>query len=33
VRTHVTTYPLEEVNEALDDLRSGRLVGAAVVVP
>jgi propanol-preferring alcohol dehydrogenase len=33
VRTRVTTYPLEEVNEALDDLRSGRLVGAAVVVP
>jgi propanol-preferring alcohol dehydrogenase len=33
VRTHVTTYPLEDVNEALGDLRGGRLVGAAVVVP
>jgi propanol-preferring alcohol dehydrogenase len=33
VRTHVTTYALEAANEALDDLRSGRLVGAAVVVP
>jgi propanol-preferring alcohol dehydrogenase len=32
VRTHVTTYPLEDANEALDDLRSGRLVGAAVVL-
>jgi propanol-preferring alcohol dehydrogenase len=33
VRTHVTTYALEAANEALDDLRSGRLVGAAVIVP
>jgi propanol-preferring alcohol dehydrogenase len=33
VRTHVTTYPLEDANAALDDLRSGRLVGAAVVLP
>jgi propanol-preferring alcohol dehydrogenase len=33
VRTHVTTYPLEDANEALADLRAGRLVGAAVVVP
>jgi propanol-preferring alcohol dehydrogenase len=33
VRTHVTTYPLEDVNEALGDLRGGRLVGAGVVVP
>jgi propanol-preferring alcohol dehydrogenase len=33
VRTHVTTYPLDGVNEALGDLRSGRLTGAAVVVP
>jgi alcohol dehydrogenase, propanol-preferring len=32
VRTHVTSYRLEAVNEALDDLRSGRLTGAAVVV-
>ena len=33
VRTHVTTYPLEAVNEALGDLRAGRLTGAAVIVP
>jgi alcohol dehydrogenase, propanol-preferring len=33
VRTHVTTYPLEAVNDALDDLRAGRLTGAAVIVP
>jgi propanol-preferring alcohol dehydrogenase len=31
VRTRVTTYPLERANEALDDLRSGRLNGAAVL--
>jgi alcohol dehydrogenase, propanol-preferring len=33
VRTHVTTYPLERTNEALADLREGRLTGAAVVEP
>jgi propanol-preferring alcohol dehydrogenase len=33
VRTHVTAYPLERTNDALDDLRAGRLTGAAVVVP
>jgi propanol-preferring alcohol dehydrogenase len=33
VRTHVTTYPLEQTNEALADLREGRLTGAAVVEP
>jgi len=33
VRTHVTTYPLEQANEALADLRSGRLTGAGVIVP
>jgi propanol-preferring alcohol dehydrogenase len=33
VVTRVTTYPLEEANEALADLRCGRLTGAAVVVP
>jgi propanol-preferring alcohol dehydrogenase len=33
VRTRVTTYPLERADEALGDLRSGRLVGAAVVEP
>jgi propanol-preferring alcohol dehydrogenase len=33
VRTHVTRYALGEANAALDDLRSGRLIGAAVLVP
>jgi propanol-preferring alcohol dehydrogenase len=33
VRTHVTTYALEEANAALDDLRHGRFSGAGVVVP
>jgi propanol-preferring alcohol dehydrogenase len=32
VRTTVHPYPLEKVNEALDDLRAGRFEGAAVVV-
>ncbi len=31
VRTRVTEYPLERANEALDDLRRGRLVGSAVL--
>jgi propanol-preferring alcohol dehydrogenase len=33
VSTHVTTYALEDANRALDDLRAGRLQGAAVLVP
>jgi alcohol dehydrogenase, propanol-preferring len=33
VQTRVTPYPLREANRALDDLRSGRLSGAAVLVP
>lgn len=33
VRTEVTEYPLERVNQALADLREGRLNGAAVVTP
>ncbi len=33
VHTTTTPYPLEKANEALDDLRSGRLEGAAVLVP
>jgi propanol-preferring alcohol dehydrogenase len=33
VRTHTTAYSLEEANNALDDLRAGRLTGAAVLVP
>jgi propanol-preferring alcohol dehydrogenase len=31
VQTHVTTYPLEQANEALHDLRHGRFRGAAVL--
>ena len=31
VRTHVTEYPLERANEALDDLRAGRVTGSAVL--
>jgi propanol-preferring alcohol dehydrogenase len=31
VRTEVTTYPLEEADAALDDLRHGRFRGAAVL--
>ncbi|MEA2148407.1 MAG: alcohol dehydrogenase, propanol-preferring [Solirubrobacteraceae bacterium] len=33
IATRVTTYPLERANEALADLREGRLTGAGVVVP
>jgi propanol-preferring alcohol dehydrogenase len=33
VRTTTTPHPLDKANEALDDLRSGRLEGAAVLVP
>jgi alcohol dehydrogenase, propanol-preferring len=33
VRTLTVTYPLERANRALDDLRDGRLNGAAVLVP
>lgn len=33
VRTHTKTYPLEQANQALDDLRTGRLSGAAVLKP
>ncbi len=32
VRTEVTTFPLEEANEALDRLRGGNLRGAAVLL-
>ena len=31
VRTEVTEYPLERANEALGDIRSGKLTGAAVL--
>ncbi|TJV72858.1 MAG: zinc-binding alcohol dehydrogenase family protein [Mesorhizobium sp.] len=33
VRTHTKVYPLERANQALDDLRMGRLSGAAVLKP
>jgi alcohol dehydrogenase, propanol-preferring len=33
IKTTVQRYPLREANVALDDLRSGRLTGAAVLVP
>jgi propanol-preferring alcohol dehydrogenase len=32
VQTEVHPYPLEKVNEALDDLRAGRFTGAAVIL-
>jgi propanol-preferring alcohol dehydrogenase len=31
--THVHEYALTDANKALDDLRAGRLSGAAVLVP
>ena len=33
LRIHVHEYPLSDANQALDDLRAGRLSGAAVLVP
>ncbi len=33
VKTTVRTYPLDRANEALDDLRAGRVDGAAVLLP
>ncbi len=33
VRTQVRTYPLDQANDALDDLRAGRFEGAAVLCP
>ena len=33
VRTTVQTFPLREANKALERLRSGRIKGAAVLVP
>ncbi len=33
VETRVVEYPLAEASAALDDLRAGRLTGAAVLVP
>jgi NAD+-dependent secondary alcohol dehydrogenase Adh1 len=33
VRLHTTTYPLDAVNEAMDDLDNGRLRGRGILVP
>jgi alcohol dehydrogenase, propanol-preferring len=33
VKTHTVAYPLIEANEALADLRAGRISGAAVLLP
>mgnify|MGYP000852541416 FL=1 len=33
VRTHVKTFPLDAANDALQQLRDGRLSGAAVLLP
>jgi propanol-preferring alcohol dehydrogenase len=33
IRTHIRRYPLPAANEALADLRAGRIDGAAVLVP
>lgn len=33
VATHAIPYPLAQANQALDDLRAGRLAGAAVLIP
>ncbi|RVU39768.1 zinc-binding alcohol dehydrogenase family protein [Hwanghaeella grinnelliae] len=33
IETHVRPYPLAEAQQALDDLRAGRLSGAAVLIP
>jgi propanol-preferring alcohol dehydrogenase len=33
VKTEITRYPLAQANQALEDLRAGRLHGAAVLIP
>jgi propanol-preferring alcohol dehydrogenase len=33
VRTTITTYPLDQAETALADLRAGRFEGTAVIVP
>ena len=33
INTETQAYPLEQANQALDDLREGRLSGAAVLIP
>jgi len=32
-QVHITTYPMEQANEAMADLRAGRIEGAAVLIP
>jgi alcohol dehydrogenase, propanol-preferring len=33
IQTHITTYRLEEANQALEDLRGGKFAGAGVIRP
>jgi len=33
IKTEVTTYPLEKVNDALTDLKEGNISGSAVIIP
>jgi alcohol dehydrogenase, propanol-preferring len=33
IKTHVVEYPLADANKALDDVRGGRVQGAAVLIP
>lgn len=33
IQVQTTTYPLQQANQALDDLRAGRFDGAAVLIP
>ena len=33
IRTQITPYPLDDANKALHDLKTGKLTGAAVLVP
>jgi len=33
IATHTRAYPLQQANQALDDLRNGKLQGAAVLIP
>ncbi|MDH0747186.1 zinc-dependent alcohol dehydrogenase family protein [Pseudomonas sp. GD03842] len=33
IATHTRSYPLQQANQALDDLRNGNLQGAAVLIP
>jgi propanol-preferring alcohol dehydrogenase len=33
IKTTITTYPLDQAEQALQDLKAGRFEGTAVVVP